>query len=485
MKDDPMNRRRPRRLLVALPAVALIASACLTTRQEADLGAEEAKKVEQTMGLVRDAKVDAYVRAIGEKIAAVSNRPEGPWSFLVVDRPEPNAFALPGGYVYVTRGLLTLVNSEDELAGVVGHEIAHVTARHSSKRIGAAVVTAPIAIAAGIAGFAVSIVSPFLGNIVAGTGQVLTTGLVLAPFSREQEHEADKIGQGLAARAGYDPAGISTFLHTLGREVELESGKQQSFHFFASHPQTPDRVGRTAQRAAQLTPAPARPVARGHSDFLARIEGIVVGEDPAQGIFEESLFLHPEFDLAISFPEGWKTQNAAMAVGAISPGKDALVALRLAEQDASLDDTVKKIEAEEKGVSFDRFEIRGLPAARTRLSGRGQIADVTLIGYRGNVFAVVGECADKSAEGYGKVFDSTARSFRALRSSERDSIRESRLRVRKALLGEAPPAIVDRTRSSWDSQRLAIANGVKVDERFRSGQEVKVALPQPYTPRGE
>jgi predicted Zn-dependent protease len=480
-----MNRWRTRRLLLVLPATALLASACLTTSQEAQLGAEEAKKVEQTMGLVRDAKVDGYVRAIGEKIVAVSERPDGPWSFLVVDRPEPNAFALPGGYVYVTRGLLTLVNSEDELAGVIGHEIAHVTARHSSKRMGAAIVTAPIAIATGIAGLAVAIVSPFLGNIVAGTGQVLTTGLVLAPFSREQEHQADEIGQGLAARAGYDPAGISIFLHTLDREVELYTGKQQSFHFFASHPQTPDRVERTAQRATALTPAPARPVARGHSDFLARIEGIVVGEDPAQGLFRDSLFLHPEFDLAITFPEGWATQNAAMAVGATSPGKDALVALRLVAQDSSVDDAVKQIQAEEKGIAFERFEIRGLPAARTRLSDRDQTADVTLIGYRGDVFAVVGQSATRSAKGYAKVFDSTAVSFRALRRSERDSIRESRLRVRKARTGETPPAIVERTRSSWDSQRLAVANGVKVDEPFRSGEEVKVALSQPYTLRGQ
>jgi len=478
-----MNGRRLPSLLIAFPALALLASACLTTGQEAQMGAAEAQKVEQTMGLVRDAKVDGYVRAIGQNLARVSERAEGTWSFLVVDRPEPNAFALPGGYVYVTRGLLALVNSEDELAGVIGHEIAHVTARHSSKRIGAAIVTAPVAIAAGIAGFAVSIVSPFLGNIVSGTGQVLTQGLVLAPFSREQEHQADQIGQDLAARAGYDPAGISTFLHTLSREVELYTGGKTSFHFFDSHPQTPDRVERTARRAMQLTPGPARPVARGHSEFLARIEGIVVGEDPAQGLFEDSLFLHPEFDFAITFPLGWQTQNAATAVGAISPAKDALVALRLAAQDTSVDDAVAEIQAEQKGLAFERFEIRGLPAARTRVSGGGQIADVILIGYRGDVFAVVGECAAGSARGYAKVFDTTARSFRALRRSERDSIRESRLRLTEARAGEKPPAVVERTRSSWDSQRLAIANGVKRDEPFRPGQRVKVALPQPYTPR--
>jgi predicted Zn-dependent protease len=226
-------------------------------------------------------------------------------------------------------------------------------------------------------------------------------------------------------------------------------------------------------------------VARGHSEFLARIEGLVVGEDPAQGLFRDSLFLHPEFDFAITFPLGWQTQNAATAVGAISPGKDALVALRLAAQGTSVDDAVAEIQAEQKGIAFERFEIRGLPAARTRLSDGGQSADVTLIGYRGDVFAVVGQSSNASATGYAKVFDATARSFRALRRSERDSIRESRLRVTEARGGEKSSAVVERTRSSWDSQRLAIANGVKLDEPFRSGQRVKVALPQPYTPRAQ
>ena len=469
--------------LAALALLMLAICGCVTRSQEAKLGAEEAKKVEQTMGLLRDAKLEPYVRAIGEKLAAVSDLPEGPWHFMVVDVPEPNAFALPGGFIYVTRGLVALMNSEDELAGVIGHEIAHVTARHASKRIGAAIFTAPVSIATGIAGLAVSVVSPSLGNVLAGTGPLLTGGLVIAPFSRKQENQADEIGQELAARAGYDPAGISRFLHTLDREVTLLAGEERSFHFLDSHPMTPGRVETTAKRAKGLEPAAGRPVARSHSDFLGRIEGIVVGEDPAQGVFEEQKFMHPELELALDFPVGWKTENTAGAVGAISPGQDALVALRIAAKDSTLDATLAQMQKEQSDLRFERFEIRGLSAARTEVSSRGHYARITLIGYRGDVFAILGQSPERSAKQYAAVFDATALSVRALRNSERGAIRESRLRVRTAHSGETPADIAKRTDSAWKPEQLAVANAVQVDDAFGQGQEVKASIEQAYTAR--
>jgi predicted Zn-dependent protease len=131
-------------ITIALLAALHSAPGCLSTALVAELGAEEASKVEQTMGLLHEAELVKYVTEIGEKLVASSGRPEGPWSFQIVDLPEPNAFALPGGHIYVSRGLLALVNSEDELAGVIGHEIGHVTAAHAEKRIRAAVATSPV-----------------------------------------------------------------------------------------------------------------------------------------------------------------------------------------------------------------------------------------------------------------------------------------------------------------------------------------------------
>jgi predicted Zn-dependent protease len=463
--------------------LALALSGCITQGGEQQLGDDEAKKIEQQIGLLREPALAGYVRAVGEKLAAVSERPAGPWQFEVVDQREPNAFALPGGHVYVTRGLLSLVNSEDELAGVLGHEIAHVTASHSTKRMGAAVLTAPVTIATGIAGAAVGIVSPLLGSVVAGTGEVITGGLVLAPFSREQEHEADEIGQTLAARAGYDPVGLARFLHTLDRDLGLLHGEKSTFHFLDSHPLTPDRVTRTEERARELERAPASPIAAGRGAFLARLEGIVVGEDPARGVFEKSRFLHPDLDFAIDFPAGWKTQNTNEAVGAISPAEDAVVALRVAATDSSLEKVLKEMAAEQSDVKFERFELGGLRAARTSVSGRGQVAEITLIEHGRNVYGVVGRTSESLAKQYAGVFRATAGSFRPLRARERGSIRESRLRVRAAGAGETAAEIAKRTGSSWDAERVAVANAVAVGDRFDAGFAVKLALPQAYTPR--
>jgi predicted Zn-dependent protease len=465
---------------LALLALALAGCASL---DEQKLGDDEAKKVEQEMGLLRAPALEGYVRAVGEKLAAVSERPEGPWKFLLVDKPEPNAFALPGGYVYVTRGLLVLVNSEDELAGVLGHEIAHVTARHSTKRIGAAVLMAPVTISTGLAGFAVGTVSPLLGSAVAGTGQAVTGALVLAPFSREQEHEADELGQALAARAGYDPAGLPRFLHTLDRDLALLPGDKRAFHFLDSHPLTPDRVARTEERAGQLTRAAASPIASGRAAFVARLDGILVGDDPAQGSFEKSRFLHPELDLAIDFPAGWKTQNTNDSVGAISPAKDAVVVLHVAAQSSSLDQVLAKLAEKQGDVSFERFEVNGLRAARTRISGSGRVSEITLIEYQRDVYGVVGQSEESVASQYAPMFRATAGSFRALRASERKSIRESRLRVRPAQARETPAEIARRTGSSWKGERVAVANGVELADRFDAGWPAKLALTQAYTPR--
>jgi len=473
------NRRRT---LATLAATTLIAHGCITSRQVATMGDKEAEKVEQTMGLVREASTVAYVAAVGRKLAALTRLSDEPWSFQVVDTAEPNAFALPGGHVYVSRGLLALVNSEDELAGVIGHEIGHVTARHAEKRIRATLATSPVAIATGIGGAVAGIVSPGLGNIVAGSGQIFTASVV-APYGRSQENRADEIGQELAARAGYDPTGLTAFLRALDREMNLLTGKEREPSFFDTHPMTPDRVARTRENARALVREPGRPVARDRADLLSHLEGLVVGEDPAQGIFEEQLFLHPQLDLAITFPKEWKTVNTPAAVGALSPSETALVSLRVAQNDTKLSAVIKQLQAEQKGLRFERFEIRGLPAASTLVTGRDGLLDLTLIEYNRDVYAVTGQAGGGDASQYVKSFDVTARSFRALRASERRSLKESRLRVRTAHAGEKPAAIVKRTGSTWSPEAFAVANGIEIDTALRGGQLVKVAIPQPYTPR--
>ena len=466
-------------LFACLTAMHL--TACLSPARESELGDQAAEQVEKEMGLVRDAKALAYVRAIGNRLAAVSERPEGPWHFEIAASPEPNAFALPGGHVYVTRGLLALVNSEDELAGVIGHEIGHVTARHSVKRVSANILTAPVSIASAVAGFGVGLVSPLLRNVVLGTGQIVTEGFVVAPYSRSQENEADEIGQGLAARAGYDPAGISSFMRTLVREGELRSPEGRRFHILDTHPMPAARARKTEERALTLTRAKAAPVARSTAALYGKLDGLLVGPDPALGVFRKSLFLHPELGLVVDFPKGWKTLNTPAAAGAVSPDRDAVVALRLAATDETLDDVLKELEAEAPSLRFERSRIHGRPAARAIHTSRGNSANITLIRHRQNVYSIVGQSAASDAEQFAPAFGRTARSFRGLTGDDRTRIRESRLRVRQARAGDSPAALVKRFGSTWSDAELALANGLEPDARLKSARLVKVAIPQAYS----
>ena len=210
---------------------------------------------------------------------------------------------------------------------------------------------------------------------------------------------------------------------------------------------------------------------------------VVVGEDPAVGIFKKQLFLHPELDLAITFPRDWTTVNTRDAVVAVNSSKEAVVSLRIAENDTELATVIKLLQAEQKGLRFQRFEIAGCPAANTFVTGKGQVSDITLIEYGGNVYAVTGQTAAAMAARYLKSFTATARSFRALRSRERNSLEESRLRVRNARSGEKSAGVAKRTGSTWSPEALAVANGIEVDTPFRKGRPLKVAIPQAYTPR--
>jgi predicted Zn-dependent protease len=166
--------------------------------------------------------------------------------------------------------------------------------------------------------------------------------------------------------------------------------------------------------------------------------------------------------------------NTPTAVGALSPAGDALVAASIAGQDVSLDALVARLESEQSSLTFERFRIRDLPAARTRVSDRNRFVQLTLIGYRGDVYSVLGQSSGSNAAQYAQTFDTTARSFRALRRSERRSLVEVRLRVRKARSGEDAAALAKRTGSSWSAAQVAVANALEEDTRLRGGQLMKV-----------
>jgi predicted Zn-dependent protease len=495
-----MRRRWWAGLLVA--CVASMAAGCavnpvsgrsevavLSADEERELGDEEAKKVEASMGLVADPALRGYVRAVGDRTAKQSPRQDVPYTFQIVNQPEPNAFALPNGNIYVSRGLLVLVNSEDELAGVLAHEIVHVAARHTVRSANVAVATSPLRIATGIAGLAVGIVVPRVGEGIMDLGDVATEAF-MAPYGRNQEREADDIGVDLAARAGYDPKGLPRALQALDREEALRRDGPPRQSFFDTHPTTPERVRETQDRAAALRPTPTAPIAKTHRDFLARLDGLLVGEDPADGTFVDSRFFHPTLGITLRFPAGWQTRNTPRAAIGHTQDKEAALLVAVAGKG---DDPVRVARDAEKDAGvrlLERaavLEINGLPAVRSAVAVQGSrspmILDFTWIAHGGIVYRILGISPTPRIDAYRPLFDQTRSSFRAMTPADAAQLRETRLRVTTARDGELPSEIARRTGSVWSADEIAMANGLAAGARLAAGQPIKVAVSEPYRSR--
>jgi predicted Zn-dependent protease len=485
-KEDTLIGTAPARLgrrefaggLVA--ALAVFGSGCATISpsEERKLGEEAAEEVERTVGLVSDPKLVGYVRQVAGRIAVAAKRPDVAWEFNVTDDIEPNAFALPGGYVYVTRGLVVLLNSEDELAGVLGHEMAHVLERHAARRAGAAT---PFALLFGVPAEILGAISPALGGLIGGTGE-LASGMVLASYSRDQERDADQRGIGLAARAGWDPAGLAAFLHTLEREEALAGHDPNRPGFFATHPATPERVGNVRAAARSQTRTTATPIAGTRGAFLRRLEGLVVGDNPAAGVFLGSVFVHPGFDVALEMPAQWKTINTAEAAGALAPDGDAAVVLSLTGPG---DDPAAAARAdglsEAQMKQLQRTRVSSLPAALLVADTRsGQRAVLTWIAHRQRVFRVTALARVRDWGRYGSLLERTAGTFRPLLLSDHERLVESRLRIRAAAAGDTVAEVLARGGGTWNAAKMAVANGVTTDAKLEPGWPVKVPVSRRY-----
>lgn len=465
------------------PATGLPIATVVSTETEKELGKEAAEEVSRSMGLADDPKLNAYVQAIGQRLAEQSPRKDVPYEFHVVEMQEPNAFALPGGYIYVSRGILPILNSEAELAGVVGHEIGHVAARHSVRRISLA---APFAIVGGIVGGVTSIVSPRLGQAL-GAIPMLAGGLVIQPYSRDQERDADKIGVKLAAESGYDPQGLSQALHQLEREEELLLGGPRKASFFDSHPKTPERVEKTSALAKGQQGTPRPPIAPTQAEFFAKLDGMIVGPNPVEGVFLDALFVQPDLGFAVRFPQGWEGTNSRQAVSASEKDGAGVVLVTVAGEGddpmAAVRDLEKKAETK-LADKAQQFKVGDLPAARLVIhvetqQGRGAM-EMTWIALQHHVYLVAGVCPVREYKRYEPAFAAVVKSFGPLSASDRAKIQLARLRVVAAREGENLEDLVARTGSAWKSKHVSVANGLDPSAPLKAGQPVKIMIKEPY-----
>ncbi len=294
----------------------------VTPAQEAAIGREGYNATATEFGVYDDAALSAYVDSVGRKVARASEQPQLQWKFTILDDAAVNAFAMPGGYIYVTRGLLAHMQSEAQLAGVLGHEIGHVTARHSARQITQQQLAG---LGLGIA----SAVSPTFRRYGSAAEQGL--GLLMLKYSRDDESQADELGVRYSSVAGYDPREIPGTYRTLQR-ISARAG-QSLPQYLSTHPDPGARAERTAVLAGKAAAGRANLVVR-QRGFLEHTRGLIYGENPRFGWFEGRKFYHPVLGLEMTFPAGWQTQHTHSALTAAAPDQSGMMQMTLARDAA-------------------------------------------------------------------------------------------------------------------------------------------------------
>jgi predicted Zn-dependent protease len=307
--------------------ILLLLTACLTNpatgrlqlnligdNTEIELGEQLAAETTATMPMVQDEALGSYVSGVTTRLAALSERPGLPWKITVLDDAAVNAFALPGGNLFITRGLMTWLGSEDELAAVIGHEIGHVTARHSANTLSRTILAAPLI---GLIG----VLDPRMEHIGAVTGAGV--GLARLGHSREDERQADDLGLRYLRRAGYDPSAMLDVFTVLETAEKAEGARLPTW--LLTHPTPADRKTRLGAVIAEGE--------RTVGDYLTRIDGLIFGADPRQGYFEGDRFHHPDLAFRIDFPTGWTHRNQPTSVGSVSEAGTSTFELSLADED--------------------------------------------------------------------------------------------------------------------------------------------------------
>jgi len=455
----------------------------------ADLSDSEqvALELERNVGFVSDPELLAYVETVGRRITAQGQRADIDYRFYILDMPIPNALALPDGRIFVSRGVLVLVNTEDELAGILAHEIAHVEEHHADERQGLIAVTSPIRFGAGIAGWATGLIIPGLGEAIVELGDS-TSGLVLAPYSREQEREADRVGQSLAAASGYQPEGLVNLLETMANTEALDPENAREPGFFDSHPTTVERVELTREHGRTLTPASRPASARDRNGVLAMLQGLVIGEDPGKGFFDENWFVHPELAFVIAFPPDWEVVNSGGLVGAKAPNEETFVMLALVAEGA---DPMEGAKVASKRLRSDLVTdarlgiVNGLRAAKNQAQFTGddgeiQKMELTWIAYGGLIYQVMGVTRPERFDAMEELMRKSAHSFRPLTNEERSRILVTRLRVVAGVQGESIAELAARVGTTWTAEAISVANRKPVAEALAAGELMKVGIQQSY-----
>ena len=443
--------------------------------QEVQIGRTEDPKVRQEYGAYDNAALQQYVNEVGQRLARASHRPNIEYHFLVVDSPEVNAFALPGGYVYITRGILAYLNSEAELAAVLGHEIGHVTARHSVQQISAST-------AAQVGASLLQIFVPQMSGGLGDTAINLLGGALLSGYGREHELEADRLGAEYLARTGFDPqamvkvVGVLKNQELFDAEVAKAEGREpRAYHgVFATHPDNDTRLQQVVGEAARFKQANTRTA---REEFLRKVDRMVYADSPNQGVVRNNTLYHTELGLVMRFPQGWRVKNQPQNITAASPGNDALIDIRMAgPAQGSPAEVLRKLVKPGLGAEVTPATINGLPAATMNTNIQGRPTRVAVVFLGKTAYAIGAQAQNSQAMSrFLPEIEAAQKSFHAITGEERALARPLTLRIITARAGLAFPELARTSPLGKNAEGyLRVINGMYPTGEPVAGQALKI-----------
>ncbi|MBV8792029.1 MAG: M48 family metalloprotease [Pseudolabrys sp.] len=439
-----------------------------TDQQPAELR-EHARILASYGGLYENPKLEVLINKTVDRLVAASERPDLKYQVVILNSPAINAFALPNGQLYITRGIIALANDESELASVLSHEMAHVIARHAAIREEQARQSVTIA----------AVAQDVLGDPELGALALAKSKLTLASFSRAQEFEADGIGVGIAARAGLDPYGAVRFLNDMQRNADIRTAGNndpdpRSRDFLSTHPATPDRIRNAQANARQYTgPGSGK---RERAEYLAALDGLVYGEDPSEGFVRGRHFLHPKLGFTFTGPPAFSLDNTAQAVLGVKDGGGQALRLDVVQVPAeqSLADYLRSgwIENVDPN-SVEQFTINGFPAATAAAGGDQWSFRLYAVRFGSDVYRFIFAAKQKSAEA-DRAFRDSVNTFRRLTLKESQSVHPLRIKVVTVRPSDTIDRLAARMMTDKKKERFLIVNGLAAGDKLKPGDQVKL-----------
>ena len=449
--------------------------------QELAMGKQSDPEIINFFGLYNDPKLQSFINEKGKAMGAVSHRPGLAYEFKIVDSPVINAFAVPGGYVYFTRGIMAHFNNEAEFAGVLGHEIGHVTARHSAQQQSKSML-AQVGLVAGM------IALPQFGQFAEAAQQGL--GVLFLKFGRDDERESDKLGVEYSTKIGYDAQHMANFFRTLEREGEKNGGGAVP-NFMSTHPSPGERYETVTKLAAEAKKSVNGANLKVNRDsYLRMIDGLVYGEDPKQGFVENSVFYHPVMKFQFPVPTGWAIQNTPQQVQMAPKDGNAMMMLTLA-QGTSLEAAAQQIVQNYslKVLESKQVQVNGLPAFAMVADRVPQQQEqqqqqqqsppirvlIYLIQYGGNIYNMMGVTTATNFNSFANIFTNSMQSFKQLTDADKLNRQPARIRIKSvAQSGTLSQALAANKARSTDLPDLAILNGMELTDRVERGSLIKI-----------